>query len=1045
MAAAALLAAALRVPAAGQTTRKEPYPPYFQQHVQVVMEVSLHPETHVLNGETWLTYRNHSPDTLTKLYFHLYTNAYRPGSVFARQEKKFFRPQIEELGPDEMGWIRVWNLRVAGAPVMAEWPYAPDSTLFRIPLPRPLLPGAEVIVEMDWAEQLSTFVDRAGRDDGIPQYDFAQWYPKPVVWDRRSHEAGKWVNAIPFHAVGEFYGEFGTFDVTIDVPDAWVVAATGIPIEGDPGWEDARASPAVVVTYQRDRYGERAPGAGPAAGGASAESAPPGAAPQYRRVRFYAEDVHDFAWSTSPRFAYEEARWNGRVVRSLYRDTPADRAAWAGGNAERGVRALEWLSDIYGLYPYPQVTILHGLLGGGMEYPMLVMDASPGEGLILHEVGHIYSYGIWGNNEWLEAWMDEGMTSFQTRWYMEQRYGPFGAQVGFEGRNVARRRDWLSRLLGPREECPLDLRRRVDLQVLPIMLSGLDQPVSTAALEFRDGAAYGVNAYPKGSLVFETLRYVVGEDAFRRILHEYFDRYHFRHVTESDFRKVAEEVSGQDLGWFFQTWLHTVPVFDYRLDRVSVGRGPSGYRTLVEVERAGDRMPVEVEARFEDGSTARRRLDGVLEREPLAFESSARPVAITLDPGNEILDWNRTNNVWPRRRAFAVGSDWPGHRPEGRDQVFLRGRPSFAYNSVDHLRLGVAWNGEHPQPGYRRFEAHASVGVESGAVNGSVGWRGALLPRHPQWLLDLNASRLEGRARGGASVTHWWQSYLQRPPYHRLTIGAEALLVTDSKYVDERLWQDADVGALFARYSLDVRGQIWSASLALEGRGGLDVSSDRAFGVAFGELRWGYPAFSRSGVRFRSFVGMTTSGTPVQERFFARGASPREWYRHAPLRSRGSPFTRVDYHLPGGANLRGFRGTIHAGPDGDEGVALVAALNAEVRRGFGLPPWLRPLAWGGQVALFGDFAWFAPAERQLEDLLRFGEPGTVGEAIVVDRQLRSRDVFGDAGVGLRFFRRINDTEYLLRIDFPVWASEPRLARGDDPFDFRYALSLEIPW
>src|SRR5207302_3372509 len=216
----------------------------------------------------------------------------------------------------------------------------------------PLVPGDSLVVEVEWHARLSTLPRRQGRQGR--RFDFAQWYPKVVVYDKDGWEAH------PLYPAGEFYGEFATYDVALDLPQDQVIGATGVAVEGDPGWDKARADPNQTIDYQRDWYGRPTPRC--AAAGAGRKC-----------VRFHAEHVHHFAFSLNPQYVYEEGRYGNVVVRVLYQ--PQDRQTWGGGIAVgRTVTALAWLDSLYGPFAWPQLTNVHRIEGGGTEFPMMAMD-----------------------------------------------------------------------------------------------------------------------------------------------------------------------------------------------------------------------------------------------------------------------------------------------------------------------------------------------------------------------------------------------------------------------------------------------------------------------------------------------------------------------------------------------------------------------------------------------------------------------------------------------------------------------------------------------
>jgi len=257
----------------------------WQQEVAYAITARLDEPSGTLSGAERIGYRNHSPDTLTSFALHLYLNAFRPGSRWADADSAEGRRRFNDLRDPDFGFNHVRDVRIMGQAVEPVYPFAPDSTVARFALPRPLAPGDSMTVEMQWDARPSTLPRRQGRQGR--RFDFAQWYPKVVVYDRYGWEEH------PLYPGGEFYGEFARFTVDLDVPEDQVVGATGVAVCGDPGWERANQSDR-AVEYQRDYYGPNTPSSD------VCERAEPGR----KRIRWYAERVHHFAMSLNPAYRY---------------------------------------------------------------------------------------------------------------------------------------------------------------------------------------------------------------------------------------------------------------------------------------------------------------------------------------------------------------------------------------------------------------------------------------------------------------------------------------------------------------------------------------------------------------------------------------------------------------------------------------------------------------------------------------------------------------------------------------------------------------------
>src|SRR5437867_3858233 len=431
---------------------------YWQQQVAYVISAALDEPSGVLTGQVRIAYVNRSPDTLHDWFVHQYLNAFRPGSRWAAADSAEGRVRFQHLAEPDYAFERITRATVMGQAIAPDYPYAPDSTVAHWTLPRPLAPGDSMTVEIAWRARLSTVPRRQGRAGR--RFDFAQWYPKVVVYDRQGWEDH------PLYPAGEFYGEFASYDVTLDLPADQVIGATGVPVEGDPGWERARADPGQQIDYQRDYYAPRPTPTCPAMP----------LSPGRKCVHFHAEQVHHFAFSLNPRYVYEQGRYGGAVVHVLY--LPEDRATWGHGIAAgRTAAALAWLDTLFGTYQWPQLTNVHRIEGGGTEFPMMVMNGGASVGLIVHETGHQYTMGQLANNEWREGWLDEGFTSFQTGWFFEAH----GAGAAYEA---------------------------VEPQVLWLDLQGWSEAVSLVSERFRDFVIYNEMIYAKAQLFYEELRYV---------------------------------------------------------------------------------------------------------------------------------------------------------------------------------------------------------------------------------------------------------------------------------------------------------------------------------------------------------------------------------------------------------------------------------------------------------------------------------------------------------------------------------------------------------
>lgn len=977
---------------------------YWQQHVYYTIDVSLDTENKALTGTETIIYRNNSTDILDEIYLHLYPNAFKDyNSTLAKEAKADYR--LPRFNPEDNGYIDIKEMRVMRRTESPDWQSAPlmayeiDDTILKSRLPDPLPPGGELMIEIVFYEKIRKFLGRAGYRGN--QYDLAQWYPKLVVYDENGWHPDK------FHTSGEFYGEFSTFDVSITLPYNYIVAATGEVVEGDPGWDWVR----VDTSHSSDEWQSEQEKLKEAIEKRKEKG-------ETRTVKFHAEKVHDFAWLASPDFLYERGEWDGIPIHVLYGSHA--RNGWTKKVVQRGERVLEFLSTKFGRYPYPQLSITHGLLGGGMEYPMLVMNAGPNEGLISHEVGHVYFYGILANDELAEAWMDEGFTTFQERWYQETQYGP----MGMDRDDFIQRIPWFART-GPFSS----YRESTINSALGYMNSGFYEPIAKYAHKFKGG--YGVNAYTRGSLFFEMLKYVVGDEVWDKICHEYFNRWKFKHVNEARFRKVAEDVSGMDLAWYFKQWLHDSLFVDYALGKVKKSKQSDGsWRTQVEIKRRERGiMPVEVEVLMPDGSRKVKRWDGRSERGTVVFQTASKPGKVTLDPRDQVLDNNRLNNGTIRMR---ITPDYPWmYWYSPRDVYLLRWKPTLWYNDVDGVRLGSILKGSYRQSKFRP-NLGLWYGIKSKEVDFLLGYHNRTSIRNGIFSYGLSFRKVEGRLRGNIGGTFHLAKHWYRPPRYNIDFGftfwqllddGEAYAIRTFETDDgiKRLpeWEKGKVSKFYLSFNVNPRGLRWESYFNV----GFELANEAlesAFNFAqlSGRCKFRYGSAMGSYLEVRLFGGHTfgRDRPPLQELFFVDGAGPVERFDKYYLRSRGAFPAELHYHQPGDGNLRGY-----FNQHGDQFLAGRRIVSANLE---------------------GTTFLRIPLLNRLFSLLRirtafsgFYDIGSVHKMFDGgSKQLQ------DAGVGIRLFGRLpNYRRFTLRFDFPVWLSDPQLE--EENFKFRWLFSF----
>ena len=897
---------------------------YWQQFVQYRMSVKLDTSVHTIGGHSTITYKNNSPDTLHHFYLNLYANAFQEGTVKHREYlaglgrasrgarfKKGMDPYFSNY--DISDFIIVTN----GNTITDTFNI--DDTILSAKLSKGLAPGSSMTIDLDWTQHVGKFSERAGRVGD--QYNFAQWYPRVVVYDENG-----WFNE-PFHAEGEFYGEFGTYDVTMDVPKGYIIGSTGTVTSGDPGWEEVQVDTSQKFSKwlkefktNRIKYD----------------------VDERRVVSFYAENVHDFAWVTTPNFLYEGGEWNGIAVHALFNQKNGKK--WTKKAVARTERAIEWLSTKFGMYPYPQVTNTDRLAGGGMEYPMLVMDGSESEGLILHEVGHIWFYGILGNNEVREAWMDEGFTSFQTRWYMMDRYGDHGFDL-----SASRYKDWQKKYwkfgnsLG-----------NTQWGMINFMSSGQDEPISRSTYMFKGSRAAGANAYTKPSLMLDELKYILGEETFTKGMQEYYHRWNLKHTNEKRFIDAMEDVSGEDLDWFFRPWLHDTRLLDYGINNWKKNqKADDTWDITLNIERHGNRdMPQLIETTLADGSKHRIwwKNHKFRVKDTFTYNVPSKPDYVTLDPEAQTMDIDYRNNfeginspwdiLYNPLDLFSTGPIYvftdplfnghtmpnetmfyrPGMRYFPRNRYVVQYHPTLHYLDKDGYMPGFSFKRSYSMLEY--VESDLNVGLETKETFYKLaGWT-----KRPHKSIDqINYHIFDFRGVRGSGLTFTKEIDRNNSVngLKRMNFGFYENQVKDTSRT--HLY---DKGRMIVAST-----KIHSSFFKIKNEISFDFTPFKASDWSFSRIVLTSSFDERLGlfgVRFRQIYGQIWSNqneAPLQERFNVEGAGSGDLYHKSYLRDNTSFYGNKEffgrYHMPGDANLRAF------GNQGLSGVEQVFAITFE--------------------------------------------------------------------------------------------------------------------
>lgn len=643
---------------------------YWQQEVNYKIVVQLDDSSHMLRGFESFEYLNNSPDTLKELYIHLWPNAYKNGqSALAQQMLGDGDDGLRDVSTEDSGFIDSLDFQINGAKVKHAI-FNGQEDIVVLALFQPLFPGASLDVSTPFRVKVpSGSISRLGH---IGQsYQITQWYPKPAVYDKNG-----W-NPMPYLNQGEFYSEFGSFDVSITIPENYVVGATGdlqnaseIDFMHELALKTQSDLPSLVAKSKKGRV----------------KTPFPPSSDKFKTIRYTQNNVHDFAWFADKRYAVLKGAVELPGTRKLV-DTWA---LFVPQNAKHWQHAIEYLNDgtyYYSLwngnYPYSHVTAVDGTIsaGGGMEYPNVTVigNSSSKEELeivIVHEVGHNWFYGIIGSNERVHGWMDEGINTLNEVRYIQTKY-PGNTRLS----------DMV--LNGRFHLNDLEYHDIGDLTYRFAHTTGADQPIETHSKEFSS-ANYGIVMYQKTGLVFYYLKDYLGDAEFDRVMHVYFDQWKFKHPQPEDLRLLFEKESGKDLSWFFDDLIKTTNHVDYKIldvrPRLKTG-------SVVKVRNVGQvNGPIEINV-FKDsvllesiwiepGDT-----DGVLK------SNLSDLTHVVIDADKDIPELSRQNNTWRKKALFHKWEPlklefFSGDHEPNRTNMFWT--PTLAGNANDGLMIGAA-------------------------------------------------------------------------------------------------------------------------------------------------------------------------------------------------------------------------------------------------------------------------------------------------------------------------------------------------------------------
>ncbi|NNK70954.1 MAG: M1 family metallopeptidase [Flavobacteriaceae bacterium] len=516
-------------------------PGYWQQRVDYTMDIDMDVDNYRYNGIQKLVYTNNSPDTLNRVFYHLYFNAFQPGSEMDVRSRTIKDPdgrvadRILKLKPSEIGYIHVNSLKQNGVEVNHET----VGTILEVDLNSPIKPGESVTFDMVFDAQVPVQIRRSGRNnrEGVA-LSMAQWYPKLAEYDFEGWHTSPYI-------AREFYGVWGDFDVTIHIDKNYLIGGTGYlqnPNEVGHGYETGK-----VESPAGDKL----------------------------RWHFKAPNVHDFTWAADPDYIHDMLQVpGGPMLHFFYQDDPEIIDNWK-KLQPKTLELMNFFSSNIGPYPYDQYSVIQGG-DGGMEYAMCTLITGGRNfgslvGVTSHELAHTWFQFVLATNESKHEWMDEGFASYISSHAM-------------------------NKIMGRNQKNPAAGSYRGYYR---LAASGIEQPQSTHADRYEFNSAYGSAAYSKGSVFLAQLGYVIGQENLSETLKRYYSEWGFKHPTPNDFIRVAEKVSGLELDWYLTDWTKTINTIDYGIKSVESIEGG----VEVTMERIGLMpMPIDLVVEYSDGS-----------------------------------------------------------------------------------------------------------------------------------------------------------------------------------------------------------------------------------------------------------------------------------------------------------------------------------------------------------------------------------------------------------------------------------------------------------
>jgi len=991
----------------------------FQQGVNYKINAELTPSDFYLRFSSETTYKNNSQDTLHEVYFRLYWNIFKQNS-YARK----FNDEADVV----TNGVEIKKLLINNKNAR----YNIDNTILKIPLEDYLLPGDSVIVKIDADELVPASELRMGRV--FRDYCIGQWIPAVCVYDKYGWQIDQYMG------VGEFNEEIGNFDVSLTLPASYLVFYTGklenprevLPEEAYKKFANLKDTGFRTRIYNQYEY--------------------------YTQIndsikktwKFKAEQVRTFAFAASENRIWDACKQNGVIINTVY--NPAGEAYYINNGMDAAKKAVDYFSSVFGPYPYPNVFVFEAEnIGGGMEYPGLtfVLEANSSmmeyvnANVIIHEIGHNWCPMMINSNETRNAFLDEGMTDYFTECAMNEF---------IPGDNMIKLSGIIKDIIPSQSVSEYSYSR-----VIQNDKEDITEPLVTHSDRYHSKDNYGINAYPRSVKTYRMLRYLMGEQAFSELFHEYYARYKFRHVYPEDFFNLVQEINARyntkkDLYWFFDEWFYKTYKLDYAFKSMDYQLSNGKYLTSVTVENCADAvMPADVEIKMENGEKANLHFEAEQffnngRYVTNTIELFSKPVKAVVDPDIWLLDQNRLNNtssfippIFFHFNPFISLIQQPKI-----DKYSLYWFPAIGFNNVDGFKLGLNLQGS-----YMGIEKKLDLTIMQGMKFGknsfgadfSIGDRISFIGRRAYGF--ISCFNYEGRRGGSVRLTNRWNDYSYYPSF-TLTLTGNYFDAYDDNYFDKLKYDMTS--AEYPDIPIELRKYYWVSTemeMVVDNNWlrnsinlGIEAGSVRRdnVNIAYQKITFtGKQNIWLNGkklINLRQFIGYSPVVLPIAKKYNMAVVNPVDEFSSYIYRTEGiiSHSARQKRSVPWGEGY--MRGYYNQNMPGDN----ISTVNAEIQisSAFSPVPVLGPIIGILSPVFFVDAGrtWNDPDEFRFNRLLT-----DYGFSVKLPLIIR---FYGTNVLSSLEKMGINSISF----DFPVYVSSP--LPGEDKIAFRWLFSFQAP-